>query len=70
MRSKRRSGVRSREGAGAGSTSSGSGSFLGQLGLFETGNGLPHGPGTIVFAFAVALAVYPIMRLVKFLRRG
>ena len=70
MRSKRRSGGRRQGDDAAGSTSSGSGGFLGQLGLFETGNGLPHGPGTIVLAFAVALLVYPITRFVRFLRRG
>jgi hypothetical protein len=70
MGSNRRSGVRSRRSDAAGSTPGGTGSFLGQLGLFETGNGLAHGPGLIVLAFAVALVVYPIRRLVRFLRRG
>jgi hypothetical protein len=47
----------------------GSGSFLGQIGLFETGNGLAHGPGVILVAIAMAIVVYPITRLVRFLTR-
>ena len=41
----------------------GTGGFLGQVGLFESANGLPHGPIAIVLAIAVALIVYPISRL-------
>lgn len=47
----------------------GSGGFLGQIGVFETGNGLPVGPMAIVLAFALALVVYPISRLVRFVVR-
>lgn len=47
----------------------GSGDFIGQVGLFETGNGLPHGPGAILAAIAVAIVIYPISRFVRFLTR-
>ena len=47
----------------------GTGGFLGQIGLFETANGLPHGATAIVGAFLVALVIYPISRFVRFLTR-
>lgn len=47
----------------------GSNGFLGQIGLFETANGLPVGPLAIVLAFVLALVVYPISRLVRFVAR-
>jgi hypothetical protein len=47
----------------------GTGGFLGQIGLFETANGLPHGATAIVGAFVVALVIYPISRFVRFLTR-
>lgn len=37
--------------------------------MFETGNGLPHGPGAILAAIAVAIVIYPISRFVRFLTR-
>jgi len=46
-----------------------SGGFLAQLGLFETGNGLPHGPSVVVLAIITAVVVYPISRLVRFVLR-
>ncbi len=46
----------------------GTGGFLGQVGLFETANGLPHGPAAIALAIAAALVIYPIMRLVRMVR--
>jgi hypothetical protein len=46
----------------------GTGGFLGQVGLFETANGLPHGPIAIVAAIAAALVLYPLSRLVRSLR--
>ena len=49
--------------------SEGSGSLLGQVGLFESANGLPHGPIAIVLAVAVAVVVYPISRLVRWATR-
>lgn len=52
-----------------GTTSSGTGGFVGQVGLFETANGLPHGPGAIVLAIILAVAVYPITRLGRALTR-
>ena len=43
--------------------------FLGQIGLFETANGLPHGPAAIALAVVAAILIYPITRLVGLLRR-
>ena len=43
--------------------------FLGQIGLFETGNGLPHGPLEIVLAIVAAIVVYPVTRLFRMGRR-
>ena len=47
----------------------GSGDFIGQIGLFETANGMPHGPLAIVAAIVAAIAIYPISRFVRFLTR-
>jgi hypothetical protein len=47
----------------------GTGDFLGQVGLFETGNGLPFGPVEIALAIVAAVLIYPITRLVGLLRR-
>ena len=47
----------------------GSDDFVGQLGLFETGNGFPFGPLEIALAFVAAVLIYPITRLVGLLRR-
>ncbi len=47
----------------------GSGGFLGQVGLFETANGLPHGPAAIALAIVAAIVIYPIAKLVGMLRR-
>jgi hypothetical protein len=52
-----------------GTTDSGSGSFAGQVGLFETANGLAHGPGAIAVAIVAAVLIYPITRLVRFVTR-
>jgi hypothetical protein len=52
-----------------GDRATGSGSLAGQVGLFETANGLPHGPGAIALAILAAVVIYPISRLVRFLRR-
>ena len=49
--------------------SEGTGGFLGQVGLFESANGLPHGPIAIVLAIAVALIVYPIGRIARWATR-
>jgi hypothetical protein len=50
-------------------TAGGTDDFLGQVGLFETANGLPHGPAAIALAILVAVLIYPITRLVGLLRR-
>lgn len=50
-------------------TAGGTDDFLGQIGLFETANGLPHGPAEIALAFVAAILIYPITRLVGLLRR-
>ena len=47
----------------------GSDDYVGQLGLFETGNGLPFGPLEIALAFVAAVLIYPITRLIGMLRR-
>ena len=47
----------------------GTGGFGGQLGLFETANGLPHGPVAIGVAILAAIVIYPVTRLVRIARR-
>ena len=47
----------------------GTGGFLGQVGLFESANGLPHGPVAIVLAVAVAIVIVPLTRLARMLAR-
>ena len=47
----------------------GTGGFLGQVGLFETANGLPHGLLAIVLAVAAALVIVPLTRLARMLDR-
>jgi len=54
---------------GEGDKASGTGGFLGQVGLFESANGLPHGPVAIVLAIAVAIVVVPLTRLARMLSR-
>ena len=49
--------------------SDGTDGFLGRVGLFETANGLPHGPAAIALAIVAAVVVYPFMQLVGWLRR-
>jgi hypothetical protein len=46
----------------------GTGGFFGQIGLFEAGNGLAHGPAAIALAVAAAIVIYPVMRLVRMAR--
>ncbi len=46
----------------------GTGGFLSQVGLFESANGLPHGPAAVALAIAAALVIYPVMRLVRMVR--
>jgi hypothetical protein len=43
--------------------------WVDQIGLYETGNGLPQGPGAIVLAVAIAVIVYPIVRFARYLAR-
>jgi hypothetical protein len=47
----------------------GTGGFLGQVGLFETANGLPHGPAAVALAVMTALVIYPVARILGALRR-
>jgi hypothetical protein len=47
----------------------GTGGFAGQIGLFETGNGLPVGPLEIALAVVAAVLIYPFARLVDIVRR-
>jgi len=66
---RRRSAGPSKRDADDGPAPAGSGGFLGPLGIYETGNGLPHGPTAIVLAIIVAIVVYPVTRLVRALTR-
>jgi hypothetical protein len=50
-------------------TGGGTDDFLGQVGLFETANGLPHGPAAIALAILAAVLIYPITRLIGAIRR-
>ena len=43
--------------------------WVDQIGLYETGNGLPQGPGAIVLAVAIAVVVYPVVRFARYLAR-
>jgi hypothetical protein len=47
----------------------GSGSFLGNLGIVETGTGMQHGPSAILLAVVAALIIYPLTRFVRWLTR-
>jgi len=47
----------------------GSGPLVGHLGLFETGNGLPHGPVAIAFAIAAAVVLVPLTRIARSIAR-
>jgi hypothetical protein len=63
-----RSKRRRRKGTGTdedGVPARGTGGFLGGIGLFESANGLPHGPGAIVMAIVAALILYPLSRLLR-----
>jgi hypothetical protein len=46
----------------------GTGGFLGQVGLFETANGLPHGPAAVALAIGAAILIYPVTRLIRAVR--
>ena len=63
--SRRRRSTATDDPAGGGGTDD----FLGQVGLFETANGLPHGPAAIALAIVAAILIYPITRLVGMPRR-
>ena len=43
--------------------------WVDQIGLYETGNGLPQGPGAIVLALAIAVVLYPVVRFARYLAR-
>lgn len=47
----------------------GSPRWVDHLGLYETGNGLPHGPMAIWLAVAIAAVVDPVARLARYLAR-
>ena len=47
----------------------GTGGFAGQIGLFETGNGLTVGPIEILLALLAAVLIYPITRIIGIVRR-
>ena len=46
----------------------GTGGFVRQIGLFQTGNGMPVGPVEIVLAFLAAVLIYPVVRLTRVVR--
>jgi hypothetical protein len=54
---------------GPATDAAGADDFVGQLGLFETGNGFPFGPFEIALAIVAAVLIYPITRLIGLLRR-
>lgn len=43
--------------------------FARQLGLFETANGMPHGPVAILLAVLMAILVLPVARFARWLIR-
>lgn len=43
--------------------------WVDQIGLYETGNGLPQGPGAIVLALAIAVVLYPVVQFARYLAR-
>jgi hypothetical protein len=47
----------------------GSGGLFGQVGLFETANGWPHGPVAIALAIVAAVLILPIRYLIRSLTR-
>jgi hypothetical protein len=67
-RSKRKGRARKASGD-KGSPEAGAGDLVGKVGLFETANGLPHGPAAIALAIIAAIVIYPISRLVRFVQR-
>jgi hypothetical protein len=68
MARSRRGSSRRRSQASDDPAASGGGGFVGQIGLFETANGLPHGPAAIALAIGAALVIYPVMRVIRMVR--
>lgn len=68
-KSKRRSRHPPPPGETTAATPTGSSGFIGQIGLFESANGLPHGPAAIVMAIVAAIVIYPISRLIRMVFR-
>jgi len=69
-RARRKSRSRGSSATDDAATAGGTGDFLGHMGLFETGNGLPFGPFEIALAFVAAVLIYPVTRFVgRLLRR-
>jgi hypothetical protein len=69
MATARRGSIRRRSSVTDEPGTAGSNEFVGQIGLVETGNGLPFGPVEIALAIAAAVLIYPITRLFAMLRR-
>ena len=69
MAKKHRGSSRRRSGPSHDQKATGNGGFLGQVGLFETANGMPHGLGAIALAIVAAILIYPIARVVAIFRR-
>jgi hypothetical protein len=68
MAKRHRGSSRQRSPATDDATPGGMGGFAGQVGLFETANGMPHGPVAIALAIAAALVIYPVMRVLRMAR--
>jgi hypothetical protein len=69
MAKRRRGGRQRGNGAGEGSSAERSGGFIGQVGLFESANGMPHGPVSIALAIVAAVLILPVTRFVRYLTR-
>jgi hypothetical protein len=66
---KRRRGTRRRAEGEPPAPREGSGGLFGQVGLFETANGWPHGPMAIALAIVAAVLILPIRSLIRILTR-
>jgi hypothetical protein len=56
-------------GAGARPAADDAPGFVRQVGLFESANGMPHGPVAILLAIVMAILVLPVARFVRWLIR-
>ena len=66
---KRRRGTRRRAEGEPQAAGDGSAGLFGQIGMFETANGWPHGPVAIALAIVAAVLILPIRSLIRSLTR-